>query len=551
MMNNINPMPSMSDKKDQISTGDSNLEAVNHSIAETENINAAEFSGEDSASASMLDSLWPEEDTAPEAYIDELIDPYVSEDADIEAFLAEQQSQRAGYRHLAVETSALVNSNSGSNSSESEYGFNITYVRETANLGNIEIQAAGFSYEDERRPEITSSGGSAVVHQREFALSGNFMMDNSAGVHRIMTDHNINSSRGRPSTPLILGITTRTSRQNQSFQFSAGRLGDQVGTLARSFIKADGSVAHAQYSSRFLGLWESTIELSSTFDSLIEQENGTAAQGSIKYANRDTDSQYIVNSVVDEDGEFCLLAGGKNKHGRSNHDYGLYYYGEDLMWLSTALPDDRYGLYYNLRYDGGWFKTTGNFEISRSGEERNGLTGKVDRLNGNLGLHYQRNLRDSANLNSFYRQTHLNELATEADVSKDYRFNASLNRQHDSQKSSHLSMSYSVDGASDLYRGDSNAQLTYEFNWATDYGVRTGFKFGYTQEKTDTDKVSSPIIGMSLDYIFSNNLEVSGYARYLGTSRANGDSRDDFQTSINASLPIARSWSANLNVNYG
>jgi len=544
-------MDNISSTADQDSTGDLSLGAINQAVAEAESINATEFSGADSTNASMLDSLWPEEDTAPEAYIDELIDPYISEDADIEAFLAAQESQKLGYRNLAVETSGLVNSNSGSNSTETEYGIDANYQRQTANLGTFEIQASGYSYENEQSPEDTNSGGSAVVHQRDFALSGNFMMDNSVGVHRILTDHNINNSRNRTSAPLILGITTRASRQNQSFQFSAGRLGEQVGNLGRSFEKTEGSVAHAQYSSRFLSLWESTLELSSTFDSLIERENGTAIQGSLRYGNRDTDFQFIVNSVVDEDGEYSLSAGGKNQNGRSSHDYGLYYYGEDLMWLSSALPENRSGLYYNIRYDGGWFKTNGNIEVSRTLAERDGLTGNVDRLNGSFGLHYRRNLRDSVSLNSFYSQTHLNELATEADVSRNYLLNVSLNRQHDSQKSSHLSMNYSVDGASDLYRGDSNKALNYEFNWATDYGVRTGFELGYTQEKTDTDKLSGPVLGMSLDYLFSNNLVVSGYARYLGTSRANGNSRDDWQASINANMPIARSWSANLNVNYG
>ena len=498
------------------------------------------------------DELWPEENTAPEAYVDQLIDPDIEEDAGIEEFLQEQQDEPPGYRFLGITASTLLNSNSGSDSTEREYSVGIRYQRETANYGVFSIDASAFSYEDEIRQDVTNSGGAVVINQQDFALSNNFMMDNTLGVHRILTDHNINTSRSRTSTPLILGLTTRASQKNQSFQLSVGKIGEQVGNLGRSFEQGDGSVAHLQYSRRWGKLWESTFELGSAFGfDEPGKEDWTGLQGTVKYGNRSTDFEYLVNTVASDSGEFALTASGRNQDRRLSHDYGLYYYGEDLQWLDTTLPSDRFGLYYSVRYNGGWLRTSGTVEANRTREEREGLTGDVDRLFTNVGLHYRRNLRDSLSLNTYYRQTRLNELRTEEDVMQDYLVSASFNRQHSGNRASHVSMSYYVDGKSDIYAGDINSELTYEFTWDTDYGIRTGVEFGYSRETTDTDEISSPVAGFSLDYVFTNDLEVSGYARYLGTSRNTGNKSDDWQTSINASMPFARNWVANLAVNYG
>jgi hypothetical protein len=202
----------------------------------------------------------PAPPVAAAAYIDQLIDPALADDATADAWQTgapELQGQRfysVEYKHYQERQDAddLI-----------ENGVQVNWHRETLDYGEFQLEAAGYQGDNERLNFDNSGGGRVTLNQYGFVVDENRVMDNTLGVLRSSTDPMITSSfRLNLSSTLLAGGQTRVSQDGLSTVYAtAGRIGRLDPSQLQGFRLEDGEQYGLGYSRDLSMNWRAGAQL--------------------------------------------------------------------------------------------------------------------------------------------------------------------------------------------------------------------------------------------------------------------------------------------------
>ena len=330
---------------------------------------------------------------SPEPYVDRLIDG-----GNLQA-LASQSEQRptnskGNVRSLTVEMSASQISpksqisgvdTSGADRSLNEIGISVSGRYQTDNYGLLGIDAElrrGTDSHSVGSQYSNSTNGSITLTSRDLPLGNGWIADGAAGME---TAPSIPLVRKQsrfylPTSPLLGGTVTlkrydrigklATSADPQpvaTFNLSAGEPGLLGGLRVAEFSGIGGLIVsgggQVELSPKFAaGIQVTGVENARDPYSIIFQNTSTsnasvgkissqAAMGSASYSGRGLRLQ--ANAIWSHFSGQAIVSSAEGgwldasyRSGRTSHSGGVYYFGPDLSWGTSAIINNAYGAYY-------------------------------------------------------------------------------------------------------------------------------------------------------------------------------------------------------------
>jgi len=349
-----------------------------------------------------------------QSYLDRLIDPSQPEDTEF-AYAAYKRSENSWQRiDHAIEALALYRSDNITGSNRFDEGLQYTARLNTANLGTFRLNLIGLN--EFRSSDPRANSGTLAVRQQDglvrasleqynVPLTETISLDNVFGTHRQMRNTpfrerpNLINYRFSASEPDILGVSSRLRFRHSGVSFSAGKLGQTRGNLLPGFVRTEGSVKRLQYAT---GRERHALSVEAWQTSKQTQlDNRTGYRAS--YDHLLSPRTVLSASLVGSGSSNAVLLGGSTQSELKKHDYGLYYFGQDLLWIDTRIGDDNAGGFY--RYSGrrGTRTFGASVELRRDGLSQNAQRSSDS---GFLNLSHARRLSRRSTWSNTYSYRH-------------------------------------------------------------------------------------------------------------------------------------------------
>ena len=416
------------------------------------------------------------ESSDTEGYQDRLLDPSTPEDTAY-AYAALKRSENSWQRiDHAIEALALYRSDNITGSNRFDEGLQYTARLTTANLGTFRLNLIALN--ELRSSDPRANSGTLALRQQDgivrasleqynVPITESISMDNVFGTHRQARN---TPFRERPSLinyrfsaaePDILGVSSRLRFGTTGVSFSAGKLGQTRGSLLPGFVRTEGNVKRLQYATAreknavSLEAWQT--------DKQTELDNRTGYRAS--YDHLLSANTVLSASVVGSDSSNAFLLGGSTQSELKKHDYGLYYFEQDLLWIDTRIGDDNAGGFYRYTGHRGTRNYGASLELRRDGLTQNSIRSTDS---GFLNLTYARRLNRRSTWSNVYsyrhsktkRQSALSLLANNDPTRRDHAFRTFYSRTHRQNSRSQLGALYRTRTGEDEY------QITY--GWSKD-----------------------------------------------------------------------------------
>ena len=277
-------------------------------------------------------------------YIDQLIDPSAM-DADSLYPDYEDSEEPEGFRSYSTEYRHYQQDlDKGGKSYED--GLILHARRETRDYGEFELLA---TLRNDRPSDGSlnddTTGGRLTLRQYGFALSENWLLDNSAGVLRSDAGTVLSSSYrfNLPST-LVSGVKNWSRTDSTQLRFSAGKIGTLGTGRIEDFDTTSGKLASMGASHALDDRWlvSGQILALTDADEVDDHESGAVA---LQYQTDDKRHRYVGHTLLDSDGGNGVWLDADNQLGRWRNRYGIFWLEPDLLWSDASLTDDKQGMY--------------------------------------------------------------------------------------------------------------------------------------------------------------------------------------------------------------
>ena len=494
-----------------------------------------------------------------DSYLDRLIDPSQPEDTAF-AYAALKQSENAWQRvDHAIEALALYRSDNVGGSNSFDEGLQYSATLDTANLGSLRLNLIALN--EFRSSDPRANSGTRALRQQDglvrasleqynVPLTENISLDNVFGTHRQMRNTpfrerpNLINYRFSASEPDILGVSSRLRFGNSGVSFSAGKLGQTRGSLLPGFIRTEGDVRRLNYATArdkkafSVEAWQTNNQ--------TELDNRTGYRAS--YDHLVSNYTVLSASLVGSGSSNAVLLGGSTQSELKKHDYGVYYFGKDLLWIDTRIGDDNAGGFYRYSGHRGTSTYGASFELRRDGLSQNALRSS-DSGFFNLSLARRLNRRSTwSNIYSYRhtrtkQQSTLNLFSNESSTRRDHSLRSFYSRTHRSGARSQL-------GALVRTRSnDDELQITY--GWSKDLANDSTLEVDARQRfiNTQGSKASESLLNLRWSRQFSNGSYVGLGAGYtIGNS--DFDDNRGFTGYANWEQRLSRRFDLSLQLDY-
>jgi len=486
----------------------------------------------------------PAPPVAAAAYIDQLIDPALADDATADAWQTgapELQGQRfysVEYKHYQERQDAddLI-----------ENGVQVNWHRETLDYGEFQLEAAGYQGDNERLNFDNSGGGRVTLNQYGFVVDENRVMDNTLGVLRSSTDPMITSSfRLNLSSTLLAGGQTRVSRDGLSTVYAtAGRIGRLDPSQLQGFRLEDGEQYGLGYSRDLSMNWRAGAQLVSVTGSDNTPDHQSVASA-LQYQSPDEDNRYVGHVLVDSEGQYGVWADGDSRMNRWRHRYGLFRLEPDLLWSDNQPNNDQQGGYLRselatLRYN----FTTGLDLIQTN------IDNRADRAGNNL---YNGFVNGSWRMNR--KTTFGGTLTLRGNEARD---ELSGGDTHNIVLSSYVSRATPV-GTTRLQLlasrieevGDSGNGfgVIWDQDWNATRNLMLSSTLSYETESGLDDSENRSSAALLFQHDVTESLRWNGDVSYTHVDRDAGGSQNSTNASLAGVWQFLRNWDASLRITY-
>jgi len=352
----------------------------------------------------------------PEKYIDQLIDPTVADD-DVDPVYRELIEQPQGRRYLGIQLHHFQEDRHGQGVTY-ENGLLLKWRRETRDYGDFEAEGALLGVNsDTARSESPSTGTLLTLRQHDFALSNEWLMQNSIGIERSWFDPTLaNSYRFKLPSALLVGANTQLSSAAGEFRFGAGRLGRLDSGQIQTFDKTSGRLVSAGFSNEPAENLHTGIHLVHVDGAANVADHGSIA-GVVEFRDAPRGRRYQAHVLADTRGAAGLWLDGDVYAGRWRHRFGAFRLGPELLWTDVAMASDQQGLYSRADMQTLRYQLAGGLEFNTSDIDddplRNGTRNITAFVTGNRQLSRLSSIGGALNL----RDSH----ATDGTVTGDSR----------------------------------------------------------------------------------------------------------------------------------
>ena len=482
---------------------------------------------------------------AEAAYVDQLIDPALPDDATADVWQTEEPEVQ-GRRFYSIEYQHYQQRYDKAGDLD-EDGVQLNWRRETLDYGEFHLDASGYRGDNDQPSFDNSGGGRFTLNQYGFVLDENRVMDNTLGVLRSSTDPMITSSfRLNLSSTLLAGGQTRVSQDGLSTVYAtAGRIGRLDPSQLQGFHLEDGEQYGLGYSRQFAGNWRAGAQLVSVNGSNNTPDHQSVASA-VQYQSPDENNRYVGHVLVDSEGQYGVWADGDNRVNRWRHRYGLFRLDPDLLWSDNQPNNDQQGGYLRSEMTTLRFNFTTGLDLTQTN-----IDNRADRAGNNL---YNGFVNGSWRMN---RATSLGGTLTLR--GRDARDELSGDDTKNIILSTYISRALPI-GTTRLQLlasrieevGDSGNG--YGVVWDQDWNATRNLLFSSTLSHEtesgldDNEKRSSAALLFRHDVTAS--LQWNGDVSYVHLNKDKGGSQNSTNASLAAVWRFLRNWDASLRITY-
>ena len=524
--------------------------------------------------------LVPTQEPETHTYIDNLIDPNVAADSYLGALdnrdvhdniwrrLNQSIELHSQYRKT-TQLNALGENQEDPGSLD--LGLQYTARQNTRNWGNFRLNLVALQEQGTNNfladPREQSGLARFSLEQYNLPINDRLSMNNILGTHRqvrytpFRDRPNLINYRFAAAEPDVLGFSSQLLAGHTGLSVSAGRLGQNQGSLLPGFVRTSGNVrrvqaSHVSQNNAFTGdVWHTRNQ------ETIDNRTGFR----LGFDRLLSDNTVLSLNAVRSGTNSAFLVGGSTTSEAAQHDFGAYYFEPDIIWLDQRIGDDNVGGFYRfqtrtsrrnwggsveLRKDGlktiGSQKTTSGF-LSLNLAHRISRNSSLNHIYNYRAVRYSSSNNGQINelrnepvnehsLRSFYTKTHrsgrrsnINALARLRSDSEELAFGYGISKDLNQDASVELTSNYRVqfqpnDTSRELLV---NANISKQFAYGTYLSAGVGYNFG----RSILDDNEGLTSYLNLEQTFGNNLSLSMQIDY---SRENTRffTDDDFEDSF-------------------
>ena len=479
------------------------------------------------------------------AYIDQLIEFPEGVPPDDDGLDDDMREQPEGFRIYTTEYRHYQEDRDNTGNSY-EDGLIFNARRETRHYGELELLATARSDRPSRRsPDGNSTGGRLTVRQYGFALTEDWLMDNSGGVLRSDADTLVSSSFrfNLPST-LLSGARTWTRTDATQIRLSAGKIGTLGTGRIEDFSTTSGKLAALGLSHALDTRWSVGAHMIALNDSDAVRDHETAAMA-LQYLSEDERHRYTGHVLSGTRGGEGAWLDGDNRLGRWRHRYGLFWLEPDILWSDASVSDDQQGLYtrsevraprYNLTVGSDFSQNNVKDRDNRPQSRRSNLF-----ITGNRRLRRETSAGGTVSLNHVDPR---NDLAGEdAHV---LRLSSYIQRRFRPGTSRFEVFVADIEDSGD----NGNA---YGLVWDQDWELLSALSLSTTLEhleSTGLDDERSNRASVLFRHEVSPNFNWNGSGSYTHIDRDNRVDSDNYNATLGAAWRFLPEWDARLDLTW-
>ncbi len=481
-------------------------------------------------------------------YVDQLIDPDISEDSFLNFVAAEQNSGPWSAIDQSLQLVGLYRDDDGSFNSTFDSGLHYIARVNTNNWGQLRLNLVALN---ERRfsPRQNVTGEGAIrkqsglarlsIEQYNLPITDWLSVDNVLGTHRQVRYNpfrerpNLVNYRFSAAEPDVLGLSSQFKFGRSGLGVSVGKLGQTRGTLLPGFERTEGDIKRVQFTH--------VRERHAISTDLWRTENQTSVDNRtgfrLSYDHLLSHSTTVSLTGAASGSSYAALAGGSTQIGEAKHDYGAYYFGQDVVWLDSRIGDDNVGSFYRFHTKKGRHTFGSSIEFRRDGLADDSVN-QTD--TGFLSLSMSRRVGRGSTLSGVYnyRRTTFSDRS-----SNEHSLRTFYTRSHQQNARSNLGLVLRA-------RDDSNeTQLNY--GWSRDLDNDSAIELGasYRHSFGSLERSNEAVINGSWSKQFARG-------SYLALGLGYNQSRSSLDTTrgatgyVNFDAPLSQRLSLSLQLDY-
>jgi len=488
-------------------------------------------------------------------YVDQLIDPSVAEDDDLGYLFSAERTGALATIDQSLQLVGQYRSNNLGFNSTFDSGLHYIARKNTDNWGQLRLNLVAVDESrfspslDQATNQINGNGfegrsglARLSLEQYNLPLTDTLTMDNIIGTHR---QARYNPFRQRPSLvnsrfaaaePDVLGVSSQLKFGRSGVGASFGKLGQSRGTLLPGFNRTEGDIKRLQFThvrernAISADLWRTDGQ------SLIDNRTGFR----LTYDHLLTARTALSLTGAASDDRYAFLVGGSTESFRSKHDYGVYYFDSDVIWLDSRIGDDNVGTFYRYHTRRGRHTFGTSLELRRDGLSN---PDSIQTDTGFFSLSMSRRVNRRTNLSALYNYRQVETQGGLRDTRTEHTLRSYLTRNHRSNSNSNY-------GAILRLRNDSKeAQLDY--GWTKDFHTDSSLQLAANYRHSfDSDQRARQAV---LNGSWSKQFERGGFLSLgLGYnfSRSRQDENRGVTGFINYDQPITRNLELSVQLDY-
>ena len=497
----------------------------------------------------------PATDSGAAGYVDQLIDPSAAEDDDLGYLFS---VERTGKLATIDQSLQLVGQYRASNQGfDSTFDSGLHYIarKNTDNWGQLRLNLVAV---DESRfsPSLNQLNGQTSnngfegksglarlsLEQYNLPLTENISMDNILGTHRqarynpFRQRPNLVNSRFSAAEPDVLGVSSQIKFGRSGVGASFGKLGQNRGTLLPGFNRTEGNIKRLQFThvrernAISADLWRTDKQ------NLIDNRTGFRLSYDHLLSAR---TAFSLTGAASDD-RYAFLVGGSTETSRSKHDYGVYYFDSDVIWLDARIGDDNVGSFYRYNTRRGRHTFGASLELRRDGLSD---TSSVRTETGFLSLNLSRRVSRRTNLSALYNYRQVETRSGLRDTVREHTLRSYLTRNHRSNSNSNY-------GAILRLRNDSK-EVQLDYGWTKDFNTDSTLQLAANYRRTFDSLATSrqAVINGSWSKQFERGSFLSLGLGY-NHGRSGSDRNRGLTGFINYDQPVTRNLALSVQLDY-
>ncbi len=501
-------------------------------------------------------------------YVDQLIDPDVEEDSFLAYVAANDSHGPLSAIDQSIELVGLYRQDNAYFDSTFDRGLHYIARMNTSNWGQLRLNLValdeyGFSPRGDFTQGERYRGKSGLarlsIEQYNLPVTDWLSMDNVLGTHRQVRYNpfrerpNLINYRFSAAEPDVLGFSSQLKFGRSGVGLSVGKLGQTRGTILPGFERTEGDIKRVQFTHVRERHAISTDFWRTDNQTAIDNRTGFRLSYDHLLSNRTTVS---LTGAASGD-SYAWLAGGSTQDGETKHDYGVYYFGADMVWLDSRIGDDNAGSFYRFHTRRGRHTFGSSIELRRDGLT-NSSSSQTD--TGFFSLSVSRRIDRRSNISSVYNYRRVNFSGGGTAFSVDNSLGDDLLNTRRGSRQEHSLRSYytrnhQTNARSNLgvvmrtREGSKEAQLNYGWSKDLNNDATLELNSSYRRSFDTLERSTEAIINGSWSKQFAGG---SFFAMGLGynQSRSALDSTRGVTGFVNLERPFSQRLALSLQLDY-